>query len=154
MLSLKALNGLFPILSNFNKRCKTNIYWVFYFLPHNFSVWTVLRGLLREELIIFLHILNHACTWFNFRKQKTIWVDWHLLLWEYWKVLRERRLLIWFKDVVEKLPYQWTRKQVMSLWDEILGRVNFLRYIVMHSSKQQEKEEALWKPTHKLHLFP
>ena len=81
MLSLKALNGLFPILSNFNKRCKTNIYWVFYFLPHNFSVWTVLRGLLREELIIFLHILNHACTWFNFRKQKTVWVDWHLLLW-------------------------------------------------------------------------
>ena len=73
---------------------------------------------------------------------------------ENWKVLRERRLLIWFKDVVEKLLNQWTRKQVMSLWDEMLERVNFLRYIVMHSSKQQEKEEALWKPTYKLHLFP
>ena len=77
-----------------------------------------------------------------FRKQKTVWMDWHSLLWESWKALRERRQQIWFKDMVEKLPTQWARKRVISSWDGILGRVNFPRYIVMYSSKEDKKKNC------------
>ena len=77
-----------------------------------------------------------------FRKQTTVWMDWHSLLWESWKVLRERRQQIWFKDMVEKLPTQWARKRVISSWDGILGIVNFPRYIVMYSSKEEKKKNC------------
>ena len=77
-----------------------------------------------------------------FRKQTTVWMDWHLLLWESWKVLRERRQQIWFKDMVEKLPTQWARKRVILSWDGILERANFPRYIVMYSSKEEKKKNC------------
>ena len=113
---------------------------------YNFSVWTVLRGLQGKNwLFVYTSWIMHALDNLIFREQKTVWMDWHLLLRESWKVSRERRLLIWFKDMVEKLPNQWARKQVMSWWDGILERANFLRYSVMHRTMTQ---------TYKLHLSP
>ena len=76
-----------------------------------------------------------------FRERKTVWMDWNLLLWESWKVLRGRKLPVWFKDMVEKLPNQWARKQVMPLWDRILESKNFLRYIVIHRSRKETKKQ-------------
>ena len=81
----------------------------------------------------------HALDNLIFRKWKTVWMDWHLLFRESWKVSRERTQQIWFKDMVEKLPTQWARKRVLLSWDGILGRVNFPRYIVMYSSKEGKK---------------
>ena len=110
---------------------------------YNFSVWTVLRSLQGKNwLFVYTSWILHALDNLIFREQKTVWMDWHLLLRESWKVLRERRQLIWFKDMVEKLPNQWARKQVMSSWDGILGRVNSPRYIVMHSSKEEKKKNC------------
>ena len=122
-------------------KCLWCIYRVFYFFViYNFSVWTVLRGLQRKsQSFVFSSWIMHALDNLIFRKQMTVWMDWHLLLWEFWKVLRERRQQIWFKDMVEKLPTQWARKRVISSWDGILGRVNFPSYIVMYSSKEDEK---------------
>ena len=111
-----------------------------FFTIYNFLVWTVSRGLQgKDSLFVCISWIMHALDNLIFRERKTVWMDWHLLLCKSWKVLRERRPRIWFKDLVEKLPNQWPRKQVILSRDRILGRVNFLRYIVMHSSKQGEK---------------